>query len=441
MRLLRKACQSDGILGESILMQIQIPEKVNQVVSRLTAAGYEAYVVGGCVRDAILGRTAADWDITTNARPDQVKALFSRTVDTGIQHGTVTVMLGREGFEVTTYRIDGEYQDSRHPREVIFTPSLLEDLKRRDFTINAMAYNELEGLVDAFDGLGDLKQGQIRCVGNPEERFTEDALRILRAVRFSAQLDFSIEEETLEAIRKFAGNLSRISAERIQTELVKLLSSAHPEILRTAYEAGITAVILPEFDACMKQEKGSESSNSAGEHILRALPQVEADKALRLTILLQSLGEEQAGAVLRRLKFDNDTIRRVKHLVRARAVREQELTQRAVRYAIYEIGEEYFSDYLKLRRADILAEDSAALRDQMKELAQVEALYEKILREQNCLSLKGLAVSGRDLMEAGVPAGPELGERLQKLLELVIENPECNTKEYLLSRINPSIPS
>ena len=192
-------------------MTIKIPEKANQIIARLTEAGFEAYVVGGCVRDALLGRRAADWDITTNARPKQVKALFSRTVDTGIQHGTVTVLRGKERFEVTTYRIDGEYQDGRHPSEVIFTPSLLEDLKRRDFTINAMAYNEKEGLIDAFDGMGDLEKGHIRCVGDPRERFTEDGLRILRAVRFSAQLNFAIEERTLEAVKEFAPSLSRIS--------------------------------------------------------------------------------------------------------------------------------------------------------------------------------------------------------------------------------------
>ena len=181
-------------------MRIEIPAKANQIIARLEGAGYEAYVVGGCVRDALLGRAAADWDITTNARPEQVKALFSRTIDTGIQHGTVTVLLGREGFEVTTYRIDGEYQDGRHPSEVSFTPNLLEDLKRRDFTINAMAYNEREGLIDAFGGMGDLQSRQIRCVGDPRERFTEDALRILRAVRFSAQLNFDIEDCTREAV-------------------------------------------------------------------------------------------------------------------------------------------------------------------------------------------------------------------------------------------------
>ena len=272
-------------------MKIQIPEKANEIITTLTDAGYEAYVVGGCVRDAILGREAADWDITTNARPEQVKALFPRTVDTGLQHGTVTVMNGKEGFEVTTYRIDGEYLDGRHPEQVLFTPNLLEDLKRRDFTINAMAYNEKEGLVDAFDGVGDLKRGQIRCVGDPRERFTEDALRILRAVRFSAQLDFQIEAETKAALAEFAPRLTKVSAERIQVELMKLLTSDHPEVFRVVWETGITAVILPEFDACMETpQHNPHHCWNVGEHILHTLACVEKDKALRWAALLHDIG-------------------------------------------------------------------------------------------------------------------------------------------------------
>ena len=439
-------------------MRIQIPEKVNIVVNRLAEAGFEAYVVGGCVRDAILGREANDWDITTNAKPEQVKALFPRTVDTGIQHGTVTVMLGRDGFEVTTYRIDGEYADSRHPKEVIFTPSLLEDLKRRDFTINAMAYNDKDGLVDAFDGLGDLKRRQIRCVGNPEERFTEDALRILRAVRFSAQLDFEIEEQTKAAISKFAPNLEKISAERIQVEVVKLLTSDHPEVWRTVYETGISAVILPEFDACMRTPQNNpHHCYCVGEHTLRALEYVEADKVLRLAVLLHDigkpamrttdaegidhfvghndLGEEMANAILRRLKFDNETRKRVKHLVKVHDYRQIAPNQKGVRRAVFKIGEDAFADYLKVRRADILAQNPAMQAEKLADLAQVEAFYQKILEEQNCLSLKDLAVTGKDLIEAGVKPGPQLGEILNRLLALVIEEPQNNTKAYLLQQI------
>ena len=436
-------------------MRIQIPEKVRRIISALSDAGYEAYVVGGCVRDAILCREPSDWDITTNAKPEEVKALFPRTVDTGIRHGTVTVLLGGEGFEVTTYRIDGEYPDSRHPKEVLFTPNLLEDLKRRDFTINAMAYNETEGLVDAFGGLRDLEERRIRCVGDPKERFSEDALRILRAVRFAAQLNFTVETGTREAVGRFAPRLSRISAERIQAEAVKLLTSDHPEGWRTLYETGITAVILPEFDVCMETpQQNPHHCFSVGEHILHTLPKIESDKVLRLTMLFHDMGkprvrvrdgqgvdhfirhgevsEEIAVTVLRRLKFDNDTVRRVRHLVRVHDYLQITPTPRGVRRAVFRIGEEYFSDYLKVRRADILAQNPRMIEEKLKNLAELERLYQKELEEQNCLSLKELAVTGRDLIEAGIPAGPGLGDTLARLLELVIENPEYNTKEYLL---------
>ena len=233
-------------------MTIQLPEKVKFIIDTLTDAGFEAYAVGGCVRDSILGRTPGDWDITTSAAPDQVKHLFTKTIDTGIQHGTVTVLEGKEGFEVTTYRIDGEYEDNRHPKEVMFTQNLIEDLKRRDFTINAMAYNETEGLIDAFGGIEDLGKKVIRCVGSPEDRFTEDALRMMRAVRFASQLGFTIEKHTKEAISKLSSNLAQISAERIQVELVKLLVSDHPEQMRTVYETGMSRVFLPEFDRMME---------------------------------------------------------------------------------------------------------------------------------------------------------------------------------------------
>lgn len=272
--------------------KISLPAKVARILNTLGEHGYEAYAVGGCVRDSLLGRTPQDWDITTSARPEQVKALFRHTIDTGIQHGTVTVMLEHEGFEVTTYRIDGEYEDARHPKEVAFTANLLEDLKRRDFTINAMAYNEVTGLVDAFDGIGDLERGVIRCVGNAMERFSEDALRMLRAVRFAAQLGFSIEQETQEAIAGLAGNIKKVSAERIQVELVKLLTSPNPGELKVAYRMGLTAVFLPEFDVMMETPQNNpHHCCSVGEHTLKAIEAVPADKVLRLTMLLHDIAK------------------------------------------------------------------------------------------------------------------------------------------------------
>ena len=230
-------------------MKITLPRKVLMIINNLQLHGYEAFAVGGCVRDSILARRPEDWDITTSAKPEEIKRLFRRTVDTGIEHGTVTVIIGKDSYEVTTYRVDGAYEDGRHPKEVRFTSRLEEDLQRRDFTINAMAYNDDVRLVDVFGGMKDLNHHLIRCVGDPRERFSEDALRILRAVRFSAQLNFPIEPDTAEAIKELAPTLEKISAERIQAELVKLLVSPHPERIRDAYELGITKVILPEWDA------------------------------------------------------------------------------------------------------------------------------------------------------------------------------------------------
>ena len=435
-------------------MELRIPEKAEIILHTLEEAGYEAYVVGGCVRDSILGRSPDDWDITTSAKPEEVKALFRRTVDTGLIHGTVTVMLDKEGFEVTTYRVDGEYEDGRHPKEVSFTASLEEDLKRRDFTINAMAYNPKRGLVDLFGGVQDMENRIIRCVGNPLERFTEDALRILRAVRFSAQLGFSIEGETLKAISVLAPNLKYVSAERIQVELLKLLVSPHPDYLRTAYEAGITKEILPEFDRCMETEQNTpHHCYNVGEHTLQSLLNIRADKVLRLTMLLHDFGkpvvkrtdedgrdhfkthgpegEKMAVSILRRLKMDNDTIRKVRSLIKWHDYRPKGEAV-SVRKAISLIGEELFPLYLEVQKADILAQSAYRREEKLARLTAVSALYEEILDRGQCISLKTMALTGRDLIDSGYTPGKELGEILEKLLVHVLENPEDNKKEILL---------
>lgn len=438
-------------------MKIAMPVKVNQIIKSLMANGYEAYAVGGCVRDSILGREPDDWDITTSARPEQVKEIFSRTIDTGIQHGTVTVMLDHEGFEVTTYRIDGEYEDHRRPKGVEFTALLAEDLRRRDFTINAMAYNDEEGVVDIFGGVEDLERKLIRCVGEPEERFMEDALRILRAVRFSAQLGFRIEERTKEVIRKLAPTLKDISAERIQVELVKTLVSGQPERMKEARELGITAVILPEYDALAGVvQNNPHHSHDVEEHTLKALENVEADKVLRLTMLLhdigkpamrttdgkgidhfkrhEALGEKMAHDILRRLKFDNDTIRKVTGLIRFHDYRIA-ADSRSVRRAMNKIGEELFPLYEKVRRADTLAQSDYRREEKLKNLDEIEAVRKEIQEKKECYSLKDLAVTGRDLIAAGVPQGKEVGECLNRLLNIVLDSPEKNSKESLLEII------
>lgn len=439
------------------MMHINLPEKVENIISTIESGGYEAYAVGGCVRDSVLGRVPDDWDITTSASPQQVKRLFRHTIDTGIQHGTVTVMLGKEGFEVTTYRIDGEYEDSRHPREVTFTSNLKEDLKRRDFTINAMAYNSRAGLVDAFGGMEDIGRKLIRCVGEPEERFGEDALRMMRAVRFSAQLGYAIERETEQAIRKMAGNLEHISAERIQTELVKLLVSPHPDYLRVCYETGITKIVLPEFDRCMETAQNHpHHCYTVGEHILHSLKEVEGDKVLRLAMLFHDIGkpetkmtdedgrdhfhghsaagEAAARQVLRRLRFDNDTVYKVCRLVLYHDY-PVEVKAKSVRRAVHKIGEDIFPCLFAVKRADILAQSDYHKDEKLKKLEEIRVIYERILEEQQCVSLHTLAVTGRDLIEAGMKPGRELGETLERLLEIVLEHPEENEKDKLLEYV------
>lgn len=438
-------------------MKIILPEKVNIIIDCLQNHGFEAYAVGGCVRDSILGRVPQDWDITTSAKPEEVKALFSHTIDTGIQHGTVTVMLDHEGFEVTTYRIDGEYEDARHPKEVIFTSQLIEDLKRRDFTINAMAYNDRDGLVDAFDGIGDLERKIIRCVGNPMERFMEDALRILRAVRFAAQLSCTIHEDTKAAITKLAPNLAKISAERIQVELVKLLVSPHPDMLRDVYELGIADVVLPEFSVMMKTSQNNPYHiYTVGEHTLHSLLLVPADKVLRLTMLLHDVakppckfvhedgvehfyghpekGAQMARQILRRLKFDNDTTDKVCALVKIHDDR-PELTAKSIRKTMFRHGLDQYPNLFAVKRADAGAQNPVGYEAKMEYIAQYEKLYQQILEEQNCLSLKDLAVTGKDLIALGIEPGKAIGEILNKMLQDVLEQPELNDREILIKRL------
>ena len=438
-------------------IKIEMPQAVKEIIERLESAGYEAFAVGGCVRDAVLGRVPADWDITTSAMPEEVKGLFSRTIDTGIQHGTVTVMKDHVGYEVTTYRIDGEYEDARHPKEVSFTSNLVEDLKRRDFTINAMAYNDRVGIVDEFDGIEDLEKGIIRCVGEAKDRFGEDALRMLRAVRFSAQLGFKIDQTTKEAINELAPNLEKISAERIQAELVKLLVSDHPEYLRAAYETGITAVVLPEFDDIMKQEQNDAfHENTVGEHTLRSLLQVENDKVLRLTMLFHDVGKpmtysrteegvtrffghpdissDMSREIMRRLKFDNDTTDKVKKLTAVHDLFIKNAPNR-VRRAMSKVGKELFPYFLKVRKANILAWKEDAQEKALADLKELTDIYEGILERGECVCIKELVVDGKDLIAAGVQQGKQIGEILNELLEIVLEEPEKNKKETLLNYV------
>ncbi len=440
---------------------IKLPEDVAKIIRILEEAGYEAYAVGGCVRDSILGREPNDWDITTSALPQQVKELFPHTIDTGLQHGTVTVMMHHVGYEVTTYRIDGEYEDSRHPKSVTFTRDLVEDLKRRDFTINAMAYNEKDGIVDAFGGIQDLEKGIVRAVGDPKERFTEDALRMMRAVRFAAQLGYSIEENTKAAIREMADTLKKISAERIQVELVKLVVSDHPEHMRLLYETGITKMILPQFDRIMETEQcNPHHCYSVGEHTIKAMESVRADKVLRLTMLFHDMGKpdtkttdkngidhfyghadlsrKYAEKTLKALKFDNDTLRTVSKLTYWHDYKIN-TDKKGVRRALNKIGEKLFLLLLEVKYADTMAQSAYKREEKLEELSKLKEIYAQIKEDGECFCLKDLAVTGQDLITLGMKPGPQVGEMLAKLLETVIEHPEKNKKETLLLIASKSI--
>ena len=434
-----------------------VPENVKNIIEVLEAHSFEAYAVGGCVRDTLLLRVPGDWDITTSAKPEEVKALFSHTIDTGIQHGTVTVMMNHVGYEVTTYRIDGEYEDARHPKEVIFTQNLVEDLKRRDFTINAMAYNDRAGIVDEFDGIGDLERKIIRCVGNPMERFSEDALRMLRAIRFAAQLGFTIDEETKLAIKELAPTLAKVSKERIAVELVKILVSDHPEEIRTAYELGLTKVFMPEFDVAMETvQNNHHHMYTVGEHSIVAMQNVRPERMIRLIMLLHDLakpvvlttddsgydhfvGHQQAGAdmargILRRLKFDNATIDFVYKMIRHHDDRPPMDNKALVRRRISQIGLENMPMMIEIKRADILGQSKHKFEEKMAYVDELEQAYLEVIEKNQCVNKKDLSVNGKDLIEMGMKPGEEIGVVLDLLFEIVLNDPKLNDREKLLER-------
>lgn len=472
-------------------MEMKLPEDVAYIIKTLEHAGFEAYAVGGCVRDTLLGRVPQDWDITTSAKPVQVKALFRRTVDTGLQHGTVTVLLHHIGYEVTTYRIDGEYKDNRHPESVEFTEKLVFDLERRDFTINAMAYNPDRGLVDEFDGVGDMERKIIRCVGNPGARFGEDALRMLRAVRFSGQLGFSIEDSTRQAIVESARHLKNISAERIRVELTKLLAAKDAGQVREAYHTGMTAVFLPEFDRMMKTgQKNPHHIYTVGEHSVHGIevinfffgnyggkwnidfvPPEILEEAVKLAegmgnkehLLLclamlfhdigkpesmtvdekgvghfyghQQISEKLAGQIMRRLTFDNDSIHTVKRLVRWHDYRFGR-NEKAMRRAMAKIGKDLMPLLFLVQFSDIFAQNPDTFEEKLARVAESIVLWRRVEEKSPALRIGDLAVNGNDLIRLGIRPGPELGEILQELLELVLDTPEKNQSDILLEYVH-----
>ncbi len=426
-----ESLQKQWYIGEK-LIKIKVPKNVAYIIGKLNESGYEAFAVGGCVRDAVLGLTPHDWDITTSAKPEEVKAIFNRTIDTGIKHGTVTVMRDHIGYEITTYRIDGEYTDGRHPKEVVFTSNLIEDLKRRDFTINAMAYNDEDGIIDEFGGVSDLENHIIRCVGVAEERFNEDALRILRAIRFAAKLDFSIEENTYAAIKKIAPNLSLISVERIQSELTKLITSDHPDRIKDIYRQGLSKYIFKESvlgddEADIVPKDNKYSKEELFERVANIMEALENSSYLRYAGLLTF--ENNPEKVLRNLKMDNKTIKIVSMLVNNRNYRLIS-DEGKIRRAIVDIGKDIFGEYyLPYREGLILSQESDM---DIEELNKIKCLYKKIIEEGQCVSMADMCIKGNDLKNLGVQDGKMIGEILKYLFNEVIEYSELNDSETLI---------
>lgn len=407
---------------------IDMPEAVRNIIHTIEEHGFKAYAVGGCIRDSILGRTPDDWDITTSAVPGQVKSFFRRTIDTGIVHGTVTVMVDKIGYEVTTYRIDGEYEDGRHPKSVEFSDRLVDDLCRRDFTINAMAYNETDGFVDEFNGLGDLDARIIRCVGEPKQRFTEDALRMMRAIRFSAQLGFTIHDDTWNAIKELAPTISKISMERVHVELGKTLMSAHPDYVAEYSEAGLFEPILPVIDNALKSRYSRK--------ILAILRHVPDNIYLRYAALFITSTPEEVAHTLRDLKMDNKTVDTVSKLVKLSRIDIEE-TEPAVRTALNQYGRDFLPLWHELMMAVIQAsEDITGISNpaKVKHLLTLKRLATDILARGDCFTIKDLDISGNDLIEYGLQ-GHEIGETLKALLDIVIENPKLNDKVTLIAMI------
>ena len=447
--------KDNAIFGDIIF----IPNDVKKILDTLKNNGYEAYIVGGSIRDSQIGIFAPkDYDVTTNALPEEIIKLFEKTVPTGIKHGTVTVMINGEGYEVTTYRIDGEYLDNRRPEVVTFVSNLKEDLARRDFTINALAFNEEDGLIDYFGGIKDLDDKIIRAVGEPNKRFKEDALRMLRAIRFSARLDFEIEEKTLEAIKANSLLILNVSNERIRDELCKMMVSNNTtKALRLLEETKLLEVILPELQLAVGfNQQNPHHDKDIFEHTLAVVEKCPHSLNVRIAGLLHDIakpycftidkngighfyGHDKKGVILSeqilgRLRFDNQSISEISVLVKEHMNVLKEPTDASIKRLINRVGVGLVCDLFALQRADALGSRFPEVR--LEEINKVEEKTMAILESKVPLSIKELAINGGDLMsEFSIKPGKGIGDMLKFLLDKVLENPQFNTKEKLLAII------
>lgn len=436
---------------------MDMPKNVDIAINLLQSAGFEAYAVGGCVRDSLLGKTPNDWDITTSAKPEDMKSVFAdfHCIDTGIKHGTVTVVIDGEPLEITTFRLDGEYEDNRHPKSVTFTSNLGADLGRRDFTVNAMAYSKMTGTVDLFGGQNDLKNGIIRCVGDPDRRFNEDALRILRALRFASALDFEIEEKTAQSLLKNRALLGNISEERIAKELLKLVCGKGAKRILTDF-APVLFEILPELQPMYKNSHDNpHHCYDIYEHTLIAVESINPEPTLRFAMLLHDCGKpavkkfdengvahfyghqrisaEISAQILARLKVSNKFRDEILFLVSNHDRWElYENTEKMPRY-LSKFGLDGVLNLLKVMRADVLAQ-SPEYRYRLYQIADAEETAKNLAAQKPCLSLSELQINGRTLMDIGIPQGRKLGAVLAQLLDEVIDGVTKNTQEALTTR-------
>jgi len=392
-----------------------MPEDVKKILAKLNKWGYEAYIVGGCVRDYLMGINPSDWDITMSATPDQAKAIFRKTVDTGIEHGTITVVINRENYELTTYRIDGEYLDNRRPSNVMFSNSLTEDLSRRDFTINSIAYSDIDGIRDPFEGIDDIKSGIIKCVGNADCRFKEDALRMLRALRFSAQLGFSIENETYTAILNNAPLIKNISIERVRDEFRKILMSDRPEYVRLLADTGLSKYL----DGILNEHLSMRPNS------ISLLPFSSRYLPIRLAVLFVEMPEAALAKTLKYLSFENAVIKTATLLAKW-ALTHIENDYYSVRKAVKEIGTDEFLNVFEIKK--LLDVKNIPVYDEIISKQQV------ILINGDCVSLKDLKIDGNVLKGMGVTDGRKIGNILEFLLDDVFKNPDLNTSEKLKER-------
>lgn len=438
-------------------MTMDMPKNVDIAINLLQSAGFEAYAVGGCVRDSLLGKTPNDWDITTSAKPEDMKSVFAdfHCIDTGIKHGTVTVVIDGEPLEITTFRLDGEYEDNRHPKSVTFTSNLGADLGRRDFTVNAMAYSKMTGTVDLFGGQNDLKNGIIRCVGDPDRRFNEDALRILRALRFASALDFEIEEKTAQSLLKNRALLGNISEERIAKELSKFVCGKGAKRILTDF-APVLFEILPELQPMYKNSHDNpHHCYDIYEHTLIAVESIDPEPTLRFAMLLHDCGKpavkkfdengvahfyghqrisaEISAQILARLKVSNKFRDEILFLVSNHDRWElYENTEKMPRY-LSKFGLDGVLNLLKVMRADVLAQ-SPEYRYRLDQIADAEEIAKNLAAQKPCLSLSELQINGRTLMDIGIPQGRKLGAVLAQLLDEVIDGVTKNTQEALTTR-------